>query len=166
MQRSRIRALVIGCSAFGAVLLALFLAPKTPESPGAPAAEDTSGQVAIVHFWATWCAPCIEELPALNRLQADYGGRGLTVRLFSLDVGREGRPAQATVDAFLHTHGLSHLTSAVDDDGAMQRRYGAKSLPHSTIIGPDGAVIAIFQEAVAWDSPQIRGLIDERLPAQ
>lgn len=165
MPRTRIRALVIGCSAFALLLLALIQAYDRPAPGVAALPPDAANRLAFVHFWATWCGPCVEELPSVNRLAADYAGKPVIVLAYSLDTDSR-QPALEKVTAFLSKQNLSHLTARIDADEALKRRFRVRSIPYTLLVAPDGTVVARFQEAMDWDSPQLRRLIDENLPAQ
>lgn len=94
------------------------------------------GRVILLNFWATWCKPCREEMPMLDALQRDYGGRGLQVVGVALD-----RPGP--VQQFVEQLGIDYPI-LVDDDSAIDiaRRYGNDHgvLPFSVLIRRDGTV--------------------------
>jgi thiol-disulfide isomerase/thioredoxin len=77
---------------------------------------DLKGRVLLVNFWATWCAPCIEELPSLDRLQADMGSKDFTV----LAINEDRQGAKAAVP-FLEKHGINNLALHLDRNKAQER---------------------------------------------
>jgi thiol-disulfide isomerase/thioredoxin len=92
------------------------------------------GRVVLLNFWATWCAPCREEMPALEALARELGGQGLVV----LTVNFEEAPE--TVRTFVREVGLT-LPVLLDADGAVARRYRVTALPASFLVARDGALV-------------------------
>jgi thiol-disulfide isomerase/thioredoxin len=120
--------------------------------------DDFAGQVVLVNFWATWCAPCVEEMPSLDRLQARLGDRGLAVVTLSLD-----RDGAAPVAAFFAEHGLTHLEPYFDPTGRLMRSFEVMGLPTSVLIDEAGLVIGRYAGPAAWDSPEALALIGHYL---
>lgn len=116
--------------------------------------SDFAGQVVLVNFWATWCGPCVEEMPSLERLQARLGGAGLAVAAISIDRG--GRD---TVAAFAARHGLRHLGLYLDPTSALAQAFGVTGLPTSFLIDAEGRVVGGLRGAADWDSPAAEALI-------
>lgn len=99
-------------------------------------AADFDGHVLLLNFWATWCAPCVEEMPMLSRLQRDYSGRGLRVVGITVD-----DPVRAR--AFAQDLGLDYpLLFGTGEAMLVGRRYGNASgmLPFSVLIDAAGVV--------------------------
>ncbi len=90
------------------------------------------GKVVVLEFWATWCAPCIAEIPLLNSLQASLDPS--KVQFISVD---DEDPA--TVNAFLKKKPISGWIG-IDTSSKVFERYGLKSRPDTVVIGPDGRV--------------------------
>lgn len=108
---------------------------------------DLTGRVVVLNLWATWCAPCVHEMPSLERLQAELGGEKLLVVAVSLD--REGR---RVVERFRTQTGLKSLEVYYDPRGRMAEVLGAEQLPFTLIIGPQGEEVARVTGALDWSS--------------
>ena len=107
---------------------------------------DFKGKVVLVNFWATWCLPCREEMPLLERLRQRLGADGLEVVAVSVD-----RP---TVDAaaFLHNLGARSLTLLLDPGARTGARLGVVGLPTSILLDRDGRVVGRLQGSADWGS--------------
>ncbi len=114
------------------------------------------GRVVLLNFWATWCVPCREEIPAMQALARDLGPRGLVV----LAVNYEEDPE--TVQAFVRDTGLT-LPVLLDRDGAVARRYRVAGLPTSVFVDRRGAVAGSVIGFRDWGAPPaqayVRGLL-------
>lgn len=122
------------------------------------------GRVILLNFWATWCPPCVRELPALDRLQARRGGPGFTVVALSIDAGDVAGPA-----AFARRLGLRSLTIYQDFTGTTAEAFPLYGLPITYLLDPHGNVIGYIAGATEWDSPEVERLIDhyvERTPSR
>jgi len=91
------------------------------------------GKVVLIDFWATWCAPCKQELPVLQRLQTKYAKHGLVVIAISVDSDAD------KVRAFVKRMGLS-LRVIHDADHALAERYGPTKMPSSYLVDREGRV--------------------------
>ena len=112
------------------------------------------GRVVLVNFWATWCAPCIKELPSLARLQAQLGGAGFTVVALSEDL--KGWPVIAP---FLGEHGIAQLPVLHDPQGAASRAFKATGLPTSVLLDRDGRELGRLVGPAEWDGPDALALL-------
>jgi len=119
--------------------------------------EDDRGKVVLVNFWATWCAPCREEMPSIERLRQALEGRPFAV--LAVNVGEGARVARD----FMRTmpHGFTVL---LDRDGRTTRSWGARILPATYVLGPDGTVRYRYLGALDWSSAEMRGRITALLP--
>jgi peroxiredoxin len=125
---------------------------------GRPASlADFEGRVLLLNIWATWCPPCVEEMPSLQRLHDALADEGFSVVAVSIDAppGMLGPLGQAGGDvrAFVAHFGLD-FPVLHDPTGEIQRRYGAPGLPASFIIDRDGRVRHKILGARDWEEPQ------------
>ena len=112
------------------------------------------GRVVLLNFWATWCAPCIREMPALDRLQADLGDQGLAVLAVSQDRG-----GAKVVRPFLEKLKLDNLAIYLDPAGKLGRDAGLRGLPTTLLIDRRGRLVGGLQGPAEWDSPEAARLI-------
>jgi len=106
------------------------------------------GRYVLLNMWATWCAPCVAELPALARLKAQVPG----LAVLAVDLtGRRETPAMA--DAFLKQHQASILGALVDTDVKMMAAFKDVALPTTVLIDPNGKVVARAEGPAMWDDP-------------
>jgi len=104
------------------------------------------GKVVVVNFWATWCPPCREEMPALQRVAASE--RDIVV--LEVDLMEPGDKARS----FLDSLGLDRLQPVLDGDGATTRRFGVLSLPSTFFVDKTGVIRHL--ELTAMSEAQIR----------
>jgi len=104
------------------------------------------GKVVVVNFWATWCPPCREEMPALQRVAASEPD----VVVLEVDLMEPGDKARS----FLDSLGLDRLQPVLDGDGATTRRFGVLSLPSTFFIDKTGVIRHL--ELTAMSEAQIR----------
>jgi thiol-disulfide isomerase/thioredoxin len=116
--------------------------------------KDLRGKVVVLNFWATWCAPCIREMPSLDRLAARLKGPG-----FALVALNEDREGAAKVAPFLARLGLKNLPLYVDARGAVQRALGVGSLPTTILIDGRGQEVGRLVGPAEWDSPEAVALV-------
>jgi len=107
---------------------------------------DYKGKLVLVNLWATWCGPCVEEMPSLDRLQAQLGGK-LTVLAIS-----EDRQGETAVAPFLEKHGIRHLAIFLDPKSAATSELGAQGLPTSYLVARDGTIVGKEEGGANWDS--------------
>ena len=109
--------------------------------------SDHRGRGVVFNFWATWCAPCIREMPDLDRLKTLLAGDGVDVLALSED--REGVDR---VKKFYATAGIRNLDILLDDKGGVLRDSQVRGLPTTLLIDADGMEVARIQGAAVWDS--------------
>lgn len=111
--------------------------------------SDYRGKYVLLNFWALWCAPCVKEMPALDRLDAKLGGAKFEV--VTITTGRNARPA---VERFFHEKNLAHLPKLFDPQMALMRDIGGRGLPLTVLIDPQGREVARMNGDAEWDSPE------------
>ncbi len=121
---------------------------------------DFRGRFVLVNLWATWCAPCIREMPALDRLAAAMGGADFSILLVSQDRG-----GAAKVDPFFEKLGLTKLSTYLDPEGALGRAFGVRGLPTSVLIGRDGEELGRIEGAADWDGAALEATLRRYLAA-
>jgi thiol-disulfide isomerase/thioredoxin len=119
---------------------------------------DFRGRVVLLNLWATWCVPCRQEMPTLDRLQARLGGPDFQVIALSID--RTGAPA---VRAFYEEIGVRHLPLFLDTTGNAVRQLNAPGLPTTLLLDRAGREIGRFVGPAEWDSPAIVETIEKAL---
>jgi peroxiredoxin len=112
---------------------------------------DLKGKVVFLNFWATWCEPCLEEMPAMERLSRAYRDRGFVVVALSAD--REGA---SVVRPFLKKHGLT-FPVGLDSDQAVARLYRVWALPSTFILDRAGVRLFSAHGARDWDGKTALG---------
>ncbi len=118
--------------------------------------DDFRGSYVLLNLWATWCAPCIEELPSLQNLKEHYEGKGLEVLAVSVD--RE--KAVEDLSNFLKMHDLGrvgpdHVALYHDFQDDIQKAIAFNGLPVTFLIGPDGRILYQAKKPQEWDSEEI-----------
>lgn len=116
--------------------------------------DDFKGDVVLVNLWATWCPPCVMELPALDKLQAKLKGRHFKVVAISMD-----RTSIDNVTSFLEQKKLDHLTAYWDKDRAIPSAWKYDGLPTSYLVGADGTVVQRFDGPYDWAEGKMFDLI-------
>jgi thiol-disulfide isomerase/thioredoxin len=106
---------------------------------------DFKGRWLLLNLWATWCAPCIKEMPSLDRMQARLGS-GVDVVAIS-----EDRGGVTAVDRFLADHAVKSLAIGLDQTGRIASALHVDGLPTSFLIDPQGRVVAKLEGAATWD---------------
>jgi thiol-disulfide isomerase/thioredoxin len=112
------------------------------------------GRIVLVNFWATWCAPCIRELPSLDRLQAEMGSEDFVVLTIS-----EDRGGAEVAGPFLEKHGWKNLPAAVDKQMALSRAFKLRGMPSTYLIDRESRVVGFLTGPAEWDSEEAKALI-------
>jgi len=139
--------------------------------------SDFRGRLVLLNVWATWCAPCREELPSLNRLQAILGGPDIAVVALSVDRG-----GVEPVKRFLSAIGVQNLPIYLDRTSASLVDSGILGIPISTspskgslgvfgipttlLIDREGRELGRLIGPTEWDSPQMITLIQRQFPRE
>jgi thiol-disulfide isomerase/thioredoxin len=116
------------------------------------------GKVVLVNVWATWCGPCREEMPTLDRLQVELGGPDFEVVALSIDRG-----GFDVVGKFFAEVGVTHLAMYLDSDMEAASALSAVGLPISLLIDRDGTEIGRLIGPAKWDAPEMVKFIRSRL---
>lgn len=114
------------------------------------------GKVVLVNFWATWCPPCREEMPSMQRLKEKMAGRPFAM----LGVNSGEQPAE--LDAFLKLVKVD-FTILLDPDNAVAKRWKVYGLPTSFLIDKQGKVRYTLTGTTEWDEKEALALIEDML---
>jgi thiol-disulfide isomerase/thioredoxin len=133
------------------------LAFNGPE--GQPLTLDSfRGRTVLVNLWATWCVPCRQEMPALDRLQTELGGRDFEVVAVNVDTRNPEKPR-----AWLQDNGIRGLAYYADPGGkllqVLQRSGHVVGLPTTVLVDPNGCEVAVLKGPAEWSSPDALALI-------
>jgi thiol-disulfide isomerase/thioredoxin len=172
---------------FGTLALALLVAvsvasaaeeekPKLgqfiPASPPQPAPElsftdldgkaaslgDFKGKLLVLNLWATWCGPCLEEMPSLEQLQVNVPDKLVVIAV------SEDRGGAKVVKPFLDKLGLKKVKIYLDPKSDVGHAFETRGLPTSIVIGPEGKVLGKVEGAAEWDSVEMYGALKPLLP--
>ena len=102
----------------------------------------------LVNFWATWCAPCISELPSLYNLKQNKSSSKFKILLISID-----RAGPKIYNPFLEKLGLGHLNSASDPKAKLMRALKISGIPTTLLIHPRGYIVGMYTGDAKWDHP-------------
>lgn len=117
---------------------------------------DWKGKVLLVNFWATWCAPCREEMPSLDALQAKQGGDDFAV--LTVAAGRNPPPA---IDRFFAEEEIQNLPKLLDPRQELARAFGVLGLPVTVLIDREGREVARLIGDADWNSPAAHAVIEQ-----
>lgn len=115
------------------------------------------GRVVLLNIWATWCAPCRKEMPALDRLADKLGGSNFEVVALSID-----RTGMGPIRSFYDKTGIRNLRMYLDQDSAAMAALGITGVPTTLLIDADGREVQRWVGPVEWDSPEVVELIQSR----
>ncbi len=112
------------------------------------------GRVILVNLWATWCPPCLTELPSLDKLEAELGSNKFQVVTINMDAA-----PPSVAEAYLKERGLTHLPLFTDPHLLMDPALAGPGIPASVLYDRKGHEIARMYGAADWSSPEARALI-------
>jgi cytochrome c biogenesis protein CcmG, thiol:disulfide interchange protein DsbE len=115
---------------------------------------DYRGKVVVLNFWATWCPPCVEEMPSLVQMQQRLKDKGVTVLAVSLDAD------EGAYRKFLKDHAVNLITVR-DPDLKSSDLYGTFKYPETYIIDRNGVLQRKFIGAVNWNDPEVVGFLSK-----
>jgi thiol-disulfide isomerase/thioredoxin len=119
---------------------------------------DFRGRDVLLNLWATWCAPCRQEMPTLDRLEGKRGGPGFQVVAVNIDTAQLDRPK-----VFLHQIGAKNLAFYADDTAnifeVLKEDGKVLGLPTTILVGKDGCDIGTMAGPAVWDSPEALALL-------
>jgi len=125
--------------------------------------KDFGGKVLVLNFWASWCAPCVQEAPSLNEFQKMLASSGVVVLGISID----RNPDQ--YQKFIKRFDVAFQT-ALDPDEDINYRYGTYQFPESYIINREGKVVRKFAglperdgQVIPWTDPELVGFVKSQL---
>lgn len=128
--------------------------------------ENHRGRVVLVNVWATWCGPCIVEMPSMQRLYEQLEGEPFDILAVSVDAAPGERDEAGNrggdVARFVRDHGLT-FGILHDPSGRIQQTYRTTGVPESFLIGKDGVIYKQIAGATEWDSPENLALIQRLL---
>lgn len=119
---------------------------------------DFRGKVVLLNIWATWCGPCREEMPTLDRLQARRGGPDFEVVALSID-----RAGIGVVTAFYAEIGIQHLAKYIDESAKAAGQLEAIGLPTTLLIDREGREIARYAGPAEWDAPEMVTFLEQQI---
>jgi len=117
------------------------------------------GKVVFLNFWATWCPPCKEEMPSMQKLYDHFKDQGL--EMIAVDLQED----KTAVRKFFDEYNLT-FTAALDKNGRVGSQYGARNIPTMYIIDRDGFVIAGVIGGKDWYTPEMIGFFESLLKSR
>ena len=108
--------------------------------------DDHLGKVIIINFWATWCTPCVKEMPSFENLYRRFRSKGLTILAVSLD-----KNSPSKVQEFVDKHKLS-FPVLLDTDGGAEKLYPSFTIPFTYVVDKKGRVVARVDGGKDWGS--------------
>ena len=115
---------------------------------------DSDGRIRLVNFWATWCAPCRIEKPALDALQRDLGGPDFEVIAIAT-----GRNSLEAIEDFNAEVGVTELATHLDPKSRLAAAMNVPGLPVTVILDRDGAEIGRLMGGADWNAPSARAIV-------
>jgi peroxiredoxin len=110
--------------------------------------------VVVLNFWATWCAPCVEEIPSLEKFAERMQPQGVVVLGVSVDEDRKA------LQEFIGKYGITYAIG-LDPDRSLSGRFGTFKFPETYILDRHGRVAEKLVGAIDWDDPRIQSFVQE-----
>ena len=131
---------------------------ELPDLGGQPHSLDAyRGQVVLVNFWASWCAPCLVEMPSMQRLKTAMAGRPFDILAINV---KESKSKAWRFTKLLNVR----FTTLLDSDGAAAEAWDMSVYPTSYLIDGEGQIRYRAYGAIKWDDEATRELIEELMP--
>jgi thiol-disulfide isomerase/thioredoxin len=111
--------------------------------------SEFTGKIVLVNLWATWCEPCLREMPSLERVQSRLGDKLAVVAI------SEDRGGSKTVEPFVDKLGLKSVKVYLDPKSAIERAFKVQGLPTSFLIDREGRVLGRVEGGAEWDAPKL-----------
>jgi thiol-disulfide isomerase/thioredoxin len=111
--------------------------------------SEFTGKIVLVNLWATWCEPCLREMPSLERLQLRLGE---TITVVAVSEDRGGGKA---VEPFIDKLGLRSIKTYLDPKSTAERAFKVQGLPTSFLIDRQGRILGRVEGAAEWDGPKL-----------
>jgi thiol-disulfide isomerase/thioredoxin len=118
---------------------------------------DLKGKPVLINLWATWCVPCVREMPSLERLAVE---RGATLDVLAISEDRRG---EEVVGPFVERHGFARLRIYLDSKSDVSHAFEVDAIPSTIMIDRDGREVGRLVGPAEWDGPAARRLIDRLL---
>jgi len=118
--------------------------------------DDLKGKLVLLNFWATWCPPCILEMPTMEKLHQEFKEEGLEVVAMNFMEGPK------TINAFIKKRGFT-FTVLMDRSGEISERYGVRALPMTYLIGREGNMLVKSIGYKDWYKKEIRQFVSSLL---
>ncbi|AUW56952.1 TlpA family protein disulfide reductase [Sphingobium sp. SCG-1] len=118
--------------------------------------QDFAGKPLLVNLWATWCTPCVAEMPTLDAVAASYARKGLQV----LTISQDSQGAER-VDPFFAKRKFKHLKAWLDPENQFGFHYATGLLPTSILYNAEGKEVARVIGAMDWQGAEAKKLLDE-----
>ncbi|QIZ78494.1 TlpA family protein disulfide reductase [Ferrimonas lipolytica] len=116
--------------------------------------SDFQGQVTMINLWATWCPPCVRELPSLERFRAEYADKGIVV----VPIATDQDPG--VVAPFLKQLGMADMSTYYDNRNSFGQILPTDLIPATYILDENGQLVAFVRSFVDWDNPAVRQMLD------
>jgi len=133
--------------------------PKTVELPGGGTrdlAKAPGDRLLVVHFWATWCAPCVEEFPGVVAFWKEYRSNP-KIELLTVSVDDKW----PVVEGWLKKTGAAGIPVALDPKRLAAKAFGTEKFPETYVLAASGAVLERYEGAIDWSAPGFRQRIGE-----